>query len=124
MLLALKGYNVHEPYQTDLHSEQQSHNECALKCFLIAVKTGEFRCSPMFECNSCAAGSIADKSRTYTSLQLMAQFREFLRQSGLHSTIDSAKSLGWALKKYPAYVQKLDGRSARYVLQVDAGGCT
>ena len=49
----------------------------------------------------------------------MTYFRAFLKQSGLHTNIESIKSLGWDLKKHPAYVQKLDGRAAKYVLQID-----
>ena len=67
------------------------------------------------------SSSSTTKGNTYTSLQLMAHFRDFLKISGLHTNIESVKSLGWALKKYPAYVQKLDGRAAKYVLQVDEG---
>ena len=117
MLLDLKGYNVHEPYQTELHTEQKSHNECALKCFLMAVKSGEYRCWQMVD--SFSSDSSPSKKNTYTSLQLMTHFRDFLKQSGLHTNIESIKSFGWALKKYPAYVQKLDGRAAKYVLQID-----
>ncbi|MBP59914.1 MAG: hypothetical protein CMJ62_00185 [Planctomycetaceae bacterium] len=118
MLLDLAGYNVHEPYQTELHSEQKGHNECALKCFLIAVKSGEYRCSPFADGYF---SSTTGKPNTFTSLQLMTHFRDFIKQSGLHTNIESIKSLGWALKKYSAYVQKLDGRAAQYVLQVDEG---
>ena len=34
MTLDLANFNVHEPYQTQLHHEQTSHNECALNRFL------------------------------------------------------------------------------------------
>ena len=94
MLLGLKGYNVHEQYQTELHTEQKSHNECALKCFLMAVKSGEYRCWQMVDGFS---SSSTTKNNTYTSLQLMAHFRDFLKISGLHTNIESVKSLGWAL---------------------------
>ena len=49
----------------------------------------------------------------------MGHFKEFIKQSGLYTNVESIKSLGWALKKYPAYVRKVDGRAAKYVIEVD-----
>ena len=113
MTLDLAKFNVHEPYQTQLHHEQKSHNECALKCFLEAVRSGEFRCvAPWNEDGH-------RESNIFTSLQLMGHFKEFIKQSGLYTNVESIKSLGWALKKYPAYVRKVDGRAAKYVIEVD-----
>ena len=113
MMLDLANFNVHEPYQTQLHHEQKSHNECALKCFLEAVKSGEFRCAVFCDEDD------HREAHTFTSLQLMAHFKDFNKQSGLYTNIESIKSLGWALKKYPAYVRKVDGRAAKYVIEVD-----
>ena len=114
MTLDLANFNVHEPYQTQLHREQKSHNECALKCFLEAVRSGEYGC--WVDCDE----DDHRKAYTFTSLQLMAHFKEFIRQSGLYTNIESIKSLGWALKKYPAYVRKVDGRAARYMIEFEA----
>ena len=113
MTLDLANFNVREPYQTQLHNEQKSHNECALKCFLEAVRSGEFRCAVLCEDVS------QRESNIFTSLQIMGHFKEFIKQSGLYTNIESIKSLGWALKKYPAYVRKVDGRAAKYVIEVD-----
>ena len=65
------------------------------------------------------SSSSTTKRSTFTSLQLMAHFRDFLKQICVHTNIESVKSLGWALRKYPAYVHKLEGRAAKYVLLVD-----
>ena len=49
----------------------------------------------------------------------MAHFREFVRKSELSSNVDSMKSLGWALKRYPGFVEKYDCKPVKYVLKVD-----
>merc|ERR1712079_87343 len=102
--LTLKGYKVHEPYQTELHTEQKSHNECAFKCFLMVAESGEYRCWQMGD--SFSSDSNSSKKNIYTSLQLMTHFRDFLKQSGLHTNIESIKSLGWAPQKVPSIRSK------------------
>ena len=114
MTLDLANFNVHDPYQTQLHHEQNSHNKCALKCFLEAVRSGEFRCAVF-----CDDASQID-SHMFTHLQLMGHFKEYIKQSGLYTNIESTKGLGWALKKYPTYVRKVEGRAAKYVIEVNA----
>ena len=101
MTLDLANFNVHEPYQTQLHHEQKSHNECALECFLEAVRSGEFRCAGVCD------GVDQTNSHIFTSLELLGHFKEFIKQSGLYTTIESIKSLGLALKKYLASVRQL-----------------
>ena len=36
----------------------------------------------------------------------------------LATNVDSMKSLGWALKRYPGFVEKFDCKPVRYVLKV------
>ena len=53
--------------------------------------------------------------RYLTSLQLLEHFRRYLEKSGLCSSIDNIKSLGWAVKKYAQLVHKLDeGKYTKY----------
>ena len=96
MTLDLANFNVHEPYQTQLHHEQKSHNECALKCFLEAARCGEY----LLEGPNCSSTPQTVKY-VFTSLDLLSHFKRFIQMSGLHTNIESIKSLGWALKKYP-----------------------
>ena len=114
MSLDLSKFTVEEVFQTELHKEQKSHNECVVKQFLQAVKCGEYPCRyPLEERWS------AQTPYTFTCLQLMSHFREFVRKSGLSSNVDSMKSLGWALKRYPSFVEKFDCKPVKYVLKVD-----
>ena len=84
MSLDLSGFTVEEVFQTELHKEQKSHNECAVKQFLQAVKCGEYPCRfPLEDRWS------THTPYTFTCLQLMAHFREFVRRSGLSSNVDS-----------------------------------
>ena len=55
----------------------------------------------------------------FTSLDLLFHFKRFIQMSGLHTNIESIKSLGWALKKYPNYVQQLADWTAKYVIEID-----
>ena len=114
MTLDLAKFNVHEPYQTQLHHEQKSHNECALKCFLEAARCGEY----LLEGPTCIPTPQTVKY-VFKSLDLLSHFKRFIQMSGLHTNIESIKSLGWALKKYPNYVQKQADRTAKYVIEID-----
>ena len=114
MSLDLSRFTVEEVFQTELHKEQKSHNECAVKQFLQAVKCGEYPCRYPLE-----ARCSTQTPYTFTCLQLMAHFREFVHRSGLSSNVDSMKSLGWALKRYPDFVDKFDCKPVKYVLKVD-----
>ena len=49
----------------------------------------------------------------------MQHCKEFIKKSGLYTNIESIKSLGWALNKYPTYVCNVEGRAARYSIEVD-----
>ena len=114
MTLDLTKFNVHEPYQAQLHHEQKSHNECALQCFLEAARCGEYLLEgPNYSFTS------QTMKYVFTSLDLLFHFKRFIQMSGLHTNIESIKSLGWALKKYPNYVQKQAGRTAKYVIEID-----
>ena len=113
MSLDLSGFNVDEPYATNLHNEQRSHNECAVRQFLIAAVSGEYPCR-----YASGADRVDARPFTFTCLQLHAHFKEFLRQSGLATTVDNVKSLGWALKRYPDLIRKLDGKPIKYAIKV------
>ena len=114
MSLDLSRFTVEEVFQTELHKEQKSHNECAVKQFLQAVKCGEYPCRYPLEDRWST-----QTPYTFTCLQLMAHFREFVKRSGLSSNVESMKSLGWALKRYPGFVEKFDCKPVKYVLKVD-----
>ena len=115
MSLDLSRFTVEEVFQTELHKEQKSHNECAVKHFLQAVKCGEYPCRYPLE----DRWSSTQPPYTFTCLQLMAHFREFVKKSGLSSNVESMKSLGWALKRYPGFVETFDCKPVKYVLKVD-----
>ena len=54
-------------------------------------------------------------------IQLLEHFRRYLGQSGLCSSIDNIKSLGWAVRKYPELVHKLEeGRLVKYAIKISA----
>ncbi len=62
-----------------------------------------------------SGGDAATQTYVLTSLQLLDSFKRYLHQSGLRSSIDNIKSLGWATKRYPDLVQKLDeGKCVKY----------
>ena len=112
MNLDLSKFTVEEVCQTELHKEQKSHSECAVKQFLEAAKCGEYPCVYPLE-------RYAEQPFTFTCLELMAHFREFIRKSGLATNVDSVKGLGWALKKYPGLIKKFDSKPVKYVITID-----
>ena len=119
MQMDISEYKPQALYETDLHREQQSQHECALKVFLEATQSGEYT----FAEYGVTMPDVGDKPgwRYLTSLQLLEHFRRFLEKSGLCSSIDNIKSLGWAVKKYPELVQKLDeGRYTKYAVRTRA----
>ena len=112
MTLDLANVNVHEPSKRSSTMSKRVITN-ALSSAFEAVRSGECRCvAPWNEDGH-------RESNIFTSLQLMGHFKEFIKQSGLYTNVESIKSLGWALKKYPAYVRKVDGRAAKYVIEVD-----
>lgn len=119
MQLDISEFKPQNMYETDLHREQQAANECALKAFLVAIRSREY------DVNSYPfpATTTKDlKTCIFTSLQLLEHFKRYLQLSGLSSGIDNIKSLGWALKKYPDFVRKLDeGKCVKYAVQRGVG---
>ena len=116
MLMDISDFKPQTLYETDLHREQQAQHECALKAFLQAAQSGEYS----FAEHSISMLGLGEKQgwRYLTSLQLLEHFRRYLDKSGLCSSIDNIKSLGWAVKRYPEMVQKLDeGRCVRYAIR-------
>ena len=120
MLMDISDFKPQTLYETDLHREQQAQHECALKAFLGAVQSGEYS----FAEHSISMPGLGESKqgwRYLTSLQLLEHFRRYLDKSGLCSSIDNIKSLGWAVKRYPEMVQKLDeGRCVRYAIRTGA----
>ena len=119
MQMDISEFKPQALYETDLHREQQSQHECALKVFLEATQSGEYT----FAEYGVTMPDVGNKPgwRYLTSLQLLEHFRRFLEKSGLCSSIDNIKSLGWAVKKYPELVQKLDeGRYTKYAIRARA----
>ena len=120
MLMDISDFKPQTLYETDLHREQQAQHECALKAFLGAAQSGEYS----FAENSISMPGFGESKqgwRYLTSLQLLEHFRRYLDKSGLCSSIDNIKSLGWAVKRYPEMVQKLDeGRCVRYAIRTGA----
>ena len=81
-----------------------------------AAQSGEYN----FADHSISMPGLGEKRgwRYLTSLQLLEHFRRYLDKSGLCSSIDNIKSLGWAVKRYPEMVQQLDeGRCVRYAIR-------
>ena len=85
-----------------------------VKQFLQAAKSGEYACRYPLDSETGHQAPF-----TFTCLQLMAHFREFIRKSGIATNIDSVKGLGWALRKYPGLVEKFECKPVKYVLKVD-----
>ncbi len=54
-----------------------------------------------------------------TALQLFAHLKKYAADTGTHSTIDSAMSLGHTMtKKYQTLAPKAEGRVAKYKLSL------
>ena len=99
-----------------MQDARQSRHECALKAFLEATQSGEYT----FAEYGVSMPGVGETPgwRYLTSLQLLEHFRRYLEKSGLCSSIDNIKSLGWAVKRYPELVQKLDeGRYTKYAIR-------
>ena len=116
MQMDISEFKPQALYETDLHRGQQSQHECALKAFLEAAQSGEYA----FAEYGVAMPDVSGKPgwRYLTSLQLLEHFRRYLEKSGLCSSIDNIKSLGWAVKKYPELIARLDeGRYMKYAVR-------
>ena len=104
--------------QPNCTRNNKSHNTCAVTEFLSATISGEFsfRNSAVFNDIFISKHDCYSESYTCTALQVMDLFKDFIRRSGLATNVDSVKSLGWALKKYPDMIEKIDGRLVRYII--------
>ena len=107
MTLDLSNFHIDEPPRTELFEEQRQHNECALKRFLLDVRSGEYE-----------IGSFPGE-RHFTALELFRELKLYVAETGAASTIESAMALGRSLSKnYAALAPKVDGRVAKYKLRI------
>ena len=112
MTLDLTKFHVGEPPRTDFFEEQRMHNECALKRFLVDVASGEY---PIKNSH----GQVLHGEQSFTALELFTSFKQYMIDTGSHSNVDSVMSLGRHLSKhYATLAQKIEGRVARYKVDV------
>ena len=59
----------------------------------------------------------------FTALELFGRLKVYMAEMGAQTTVDSVMALGHAMSKnYATLAPKVEGRVARYRLQVAAGG--
>ena len=110
MGLDLSDFQVGEPPRTALFEEQRSHNECAVKRFLLDARSGAY---PL-KTNDY---QVLRGEQKLTALELFAHLKKYMSESGAVSNIDSAMSLGHCLaKRYQTLAPKLEGRVCKYLL--------
>ncbi len=110
MSLDLSNFHVDEPPRTELFEEQRSHNECALKRFLLDAQSGAY---PVKEDEY----RVSRGEQKFTALELFAHLKKYVAESGAISTIDCGMSLGHCLtKRYQSLAPKVEGRVAKYKL--------
>ena len=110
MGLDLSDFQVSEPPRIALFEEQRSHNECAVKRFLLDAPSGTYA----LKTNDC---QVLRREQKLTALELFAYLKKYMSESGAISNIDSAMSLGHCLaKRYPTLAPKLEGRVCKYLL--------
>ena len=110
MALDLSNFHVDEPPRTALFEEQRSHNECALKRFLLDAQSGAYpvKGDELFALQG---------EHKSTALELFAHLKRYVADTGASTTIDSVMSLGHCMtKRYQALAPKLEGRVAKYKL--------
>ena len=119
MLLDLADFRVDEPPRTDLFEEQRSHNECALKRFLLDAASGAY---PIHATAGDFACDRLQGEHRFTALQLFTYLKRYMAETGAQSSVDSVMSLGHSLSKnYADLAPKVEGRIVRYRLQVGSG---
>ena len=116
MLLDLTDFRVDEPPRTDLFEEQRSHNECALKRFLIDAASGAY---PLYASTGDFATDRLQGEQRLTGHQLFTYLKRYMADTGALSNIDSVMSLGHNLNRnYADVAPRVEGRIARYRVQV------
>ena len=83
MLLDLTDFRVDEPPETDLYKEQRSHNECALKRFLLDAASGAY---PVYAHAEFAADRLHGEQR-FTAHQLFTHLKKYMADTGAQSNI-------------------------------------
>ena len=91
MGMDLSDFQVGEPPRTALFEEQRSHNECAVKRFLLDARSGAY---PL-KLNDY---HVLRGEQKLTALELFAHLKKYMAESGAVSNIDSAMSLGHCLR--------------------------
>jgi len=93
-----------------LFEEQRSHNECAVKRFLLDARSGAY---PL-KTNDY---QVLRGEQKLTALEQFAHLKKYMSESGAVSNIDSAMSLGHCLaKRYQTLAPTLEGRVCKYLL--------
>jgi len=110
MRLDISNFRPQNLYKTDLHREQMSQNQCVLKSFLEELISGEY--IPCLSLDS-------NRKLIFTSQELFDEFKHYQQATGLVSTLDNVKSIGWQLKKYPHLIRKSDesGNRVKYIIK-------
>ena len=112
MTLDLSSFHVGEPPRTEFFEEQRQHNECALKRFLLDVRSGEYPLTNLY-------GEQRTGEQTFTALELFNYLRKYVAETGSSTSIESVMSLGHCLNKnHTTLAPKVGGRVAKYRIQV------
>ena len=120
MLLDLSNFRVDAPPRTELFEEQRSHNECALKRFLLDVRSGAY---PLYSRPGDTWSERLEGHCFFTALELFRGLKVYMAETGAQTTVDSVMALGHAMSKnYATLAPKVEGRVAKYRLQVATGG--
>jgi len=113
MQMDISDFRPQAIYETDLHREQQAQNKCAFKAFLDAARCGEYDICESYLTRKSASSVVL------SSLDLLHHFKAYLDRSGLCSSVDNVKSLGWAVKKHPDMIAKREeGQKTEYTISL------
>ena len=116
MSLDLSGFRVEDPPRTELFEEQRSHNECALKRFLLDVCSGAYplRSQPGDLYTERLQGTFL-----FTALELFGHLKRYMVDTRAESSVESVMALGHAMaKNFATLAPKVEGRVAKYRVQV------
>ena len=112
MTLDLSSFHVGEPPRTEFFEEQRQHNECALKRFLLDVRSGEYPLTNFY-------GEQRTGEQTFTALELFNYLKKYVAETGSSTSIESVMSLGHCLNKnHTTLAPKVGGRVAKYRIRV------
>ena len=116
-LSSFRAFRAFAPPRTALFEEQRSHNECALKRFLLDVQSGAY---PLHSRPGEEWSPRLEGHNDFTALQLFGRLKIYMAESGAQTSVDSVMALGHAMNKnFTTLAPKAEGgRVARYRLQV------